>query len=75
MYHIYVNNSFASTILYIPSEWKVEIYVNNTLGTTQEKGQSNQHGSNILNIYGVETFGCLGVGLEILWAQTAIRRN
>lgn len=58
---IYVNNSFASTILYIPSEWKVEIYVNNTLGTTQEKGQSNQHGSNILNIYGDVSFGLLEI--------------
>lgn len=59
--NIYVNNSFASTILYIPSEWKVEIYVNNTLGTTQEKGQSNQHGSNILNIYGDVSFGLLEI--------------
>lgn len=59
--NIYVNDSFATTILYVPAEWRVEFFVNNTLGTTQEKGHSNPIGSNILNIYGDVSFGLLEI--------------
>ncbi|MDD6797814.1 MAG: hypothetical protein PUE71_05950 [Clostridia bacterium] len=58
---VFVNNSFASTVLYIPADWRVELHVSNTLGATQEKGHSNPMGTNVLSIYGDVAFGALEI--------------
>lgn len=58
---VIVDNSFGSTILYIPADWKVIMNVDNSFGGTNEKGQCNPEGSLVLYVKGEVAFGRLQI--------------
>jgi len=58
---VVIENAFGSTVLYIPSDWKVVLNVNTTLGATEEKGHCNPSGTNTLHIHGTVSFGALEI--------------
>lgn len=59
--NVYVKNSFGSTVLYIPSEWRTVMNVDTTFGEVDEKGHSNPTGDIILHIHGKVCFGELQI--------------
>lgn len=58
---VHVANSFGSTVLYVPSDWKTIHKTKNAFGGTTEKGHGNPNATNILNIYGDISFGALEI--------------
>lgn len=58
---VYVENSFGSTIYYVPSSWRVVVNVNSAFGSCEEKGRCNPTGENTLYINGEVSFGSLVV--------------
>lgn len=58
---VIVENSFGSTILYIPADWKVIMNVDNSFGGTNERGQCNPEGSLVLYVKGEVAFGRLQI--------------
>lgn len=57
----YVENSFGSTIYYVPSTWRVVMNVNSVFGSCEEKGRCNPMGDNTLYISGEVSFGSMVV--------------
>lgn len=56
-----VDNSFGSTVLYVPGDWRVVLNVEAAFGDAQEKGCCNPEGSNTVQISGKVSFGELEV--------------
>ena len=56
-----VEVSFASTELYIPSDWRVICNVSSTFGHVEENGHSSADGENVLTITGNVSFGALEI--------------
>lgn len=56
-----VHNSFGSTVLYVPGDWKVELDVDTAFGDADETGRCNPSGSNTLLVHGSVSFGELEI--------------
>lgn len=58
---VYVDVSFGSITLYIPSGWKVIVDTDNSFGSTEEYGRCNPEGENVLIVKGDVAFGNLRI--------------
>ncbi len=56
-----LESSFGSMVLYVPSDWRVVLNVENSFGGTTQKGQCSPDGRNVLYVDGEVSFG----GLQI----------
>lgn len=56
-----MESSFGNMVLYVPSDWKVVLNVENSFGGTTQKGQCSPDGRNVLYVDGEVNFG----GLQI----------
>ncbi len=54
---VFLENSFGSTVLYVPSNWKVVLNMEHAFGGTDERGQCVPDGRNVLYVKGEVAFG------------------
>lgn len=59
--NVHVEVSFGSVVLYVPSDWKVLLNMDTAFGSTNEKGQCNPNGENVLYVSGEVSFGELQI--------------
>ena len=58
---VYVDSSFGSVILYIPSEWRVLTKLDVAFGDATERGHSNALSENTIELFGDVSFGDLKI--------------
>ena len=61
--HVYLENSFAGTELYIPKSWRVVESVSNSFAGIDEKGHAQPDGLHTLYLHGDNSFG----GITIIY--------
>ncbi len=56
-----VDCSFGCIVLYVPSDWRVNLSVTGTFGGVNEKGKCNPNGENCIQVGGEVAFGAVEV--------------
>ncbi len=58
---VHTETSFGSTVMNVPSTWKVELNIESAFGGCNEKGHCNPDGQNVLYVHGEVSFGSLQI--------------